>query len=214
MQVDGKYLVDPDGNYVIDPQSRVLGDPNPKLLVGWRNTLSYKSIYLTALLDIRVGGHIWNGTRGALEFFGTHKNTEDRSEPTKILEGIKADYDGTVLLDGDGRQQANDVPIPTQVYWQFNRSSFGGANNFSMEEVNWVRLRDISIGYTFPKSLTSKLKLTGLDFSLFARNALLITNYTGIDPETNLTGTSSGSGIDYFNMPNTRSFGANLKVTF
>lgn len=211
---DGKYLVDPDGFYIIDPEARVLGDPNPDWLGGWRNTFSYKGFYLTALLDIRVGGDVWNGTRGALEFFGTHKNTEDRSQPTKILEGIQADYDGTLITDANGSTIDNDIEISTQDYWRFAKSSFGGANDFSMEKVNWVRLRDVSIGYSFPKSLVSKIKLSGLDVSLFARNALLITNYTGIDPETNLTGSSSGSGLDYFNMPNTRSFGGNLRVTF
>ncbi|MCB0676466.1 MAG: hypothetical protein KDC30_07265, partial [Saprospiraceae bacterium] len=53
-----------------------------------------------------------------------------------------------------------------------------------------------------------------LRFGLTARNLLLLTDYTGIDPETNLSGASNSFGRDYFNTPNTRSYGANLVVTF
>lgn len=209
----GKYLIGPDGLPILDSEPRILGDPNPDWIAGWRNTFSYKGIYLTALLDFRRGGDVWNGTKGALQFFGVHKDTEDRTSTT-VLDGVKVDDNGDIIRDANGNPVANDIEIvKDQTFWQ-SYSSFGGANDFSMEKVNWVRLRDVSIGYSFPKSLVSKMKLTGLDFSLFARNALLFTNYSGIDPETNLTGSSSGSGIDYFNMPNTRSFGANLKVTF
>jgi len=208
-----QYVIGPDGLPLIAAENKILGDPNPNWTAGWRNRFSYKGVYLTGLLDFRTGGDVWNGTKGALQFFGTHKDTEDRTAVT-TLEGVKADANGVLLKDGDGNLVKNDVEIvKNQTFWQ-SYSSFGGANDPSMEKVNWVRLRDVSLGYTFPKSFVSMIKLSGLDFSIFARNAILITNYSGIDPETNLTGSSSGSGLDYFNMPNTRSFGANLRVTF
>ena len=57
--------------------------------------------------------------------------------------------------------------------------------------------------------------LSKVDVRVFGRNLFLITDYTGIDPETNLTGDASNvQGYDYFNNPNTRSFGASLNVTF
>lgn len=208
---EGKIIVDANGYPVLDTKAQVLGNPLPNWTTGIRNSFSYKGITLSALFDIRSGGTVWNGTRGALSFFGRSKETEDRTKVEVLENTVK--QNGTDA-NGNPIYVANDIPIAKdQFFWQ-NYSSFQGGNDYSMENVSWVRLRDVSIGYTFPKSIVSKLKLTSLDFSLFSRNLFLLTNYTGIDPETNLTGSSNGLGLDYFNMPNTKSYGANLKVTF
>ena len=62
--------------------------------------------------------------------------------------------------------------------------------------------------------VTEKLRFSDLTIALTGRNLILITDYPGIDPETNLTGTSAGFGLDYFNMPNTRSFNVGVTANF
>jgi len=54
----------------------------------------------------------------------------------------------------------------------------------------------------------------GINIQLSARNLWLSTDYPGVDPETNLTGASNGYGLDYFNMPNTKSYSATVKLSF
>jgi hypothetical protein len=75
-------------------------------------------------------------------------------------------------------------------------------------------LRDFSLGYSLPKVWASKLKMKALDVSLFGRNLILITDYTGVDPENNFYGLSPAQGLDYFGNPNTRSFGISLNASF
>jgi hypothetical protein len=59
-----------------------------------------------------------------------------------------------------------------------------------------------------------KTPIAGLNVGISGRNLLLITPYEGIDPETNLMGSVNAQGLDYFNMPNTRSISARLGINF
>jgi len=77
-----------------------------------------------------------------------------------------------------------------------------------------VRLRELSLSYSFP-DIKSMKWLSQVDLTLTGRNLLLFTDYTGVDPETSLTGAGGNSmGMDYFNMPNTRSFLFSVNFTF
>jgi hypothetical protein len=151
-------------------------------------------------MDMRKGGDIWNGTRGALIAMGRAKETENR--------GQKIVFDG---VTESGATNTKEVTL-SQSWYQGNGGGFGNQSEDFIEDGSFIRCREITVGYNFPKNLVSKAKLSSVSINFYTRNVFLITDYTGIDPETNLTGTSNGAGIDYFNMPNTRSFGASLKV--
>ncbi|MEL7428299.1 MAG: hypothetical protein AAFN81_35355 [Bacteroidota bacterium] len=84
----------------------------------------------------------------------------------------------------------------------------------SIYDTSWQRLREITLSYSVPASALSNSPLGGLSVSVYGRNLWLNTDYPGIDPETNLTGASNGIGLDYFNMPNAKSYGVNLQITF
>ena len=76
-------------------------------------------------------------------------------------------------------------------------------------------MRDLSLSYEQPNQWIENSPFSGINVGFVARNVFLITDYTGIDPETNLTGASSNvQGYDYFNNPNTRSYGVNVGITF
>ena len=75
-----------------------------------------------------------------------------------------------------------------------------------MQDATWFRIRELSIKY-----LLSHKKLT-LEISVFAKNPLLITRYTGVDPETTLWGQHNAQGLDMFNLPNLKSYGLGLKI--
>lgn len=205
---DGWPLVDPDGD-------RVLGDPTPDWISGIRNTFSYKGLSLSALLDIRQGGDIWNGTNGIINYFGTSQLTaEDRNIRGYVFDGVLADGTGTPT------DVANNIPVdfanPANGLGgnKWVKYGFGGLVEENIQDGSWVRLREVTLTYQFPTALLSKAKISNASLSLTGRNLWLQTSYTGIDPETNLTGASNGIGLDYFNMPNTRSYGAALRVTF
>ncbi len=205
----GNKVIGSDGYPLISAQQAVISNPNPDFLLGFRNTFTYKFVSLSVLLDSRVGGKIWNGTKGALAFFGRAKITESRNDST-IFDGVLADEAGKPT---DIKNTAK-VPLD-QNWWRGNGGGFGNQSEDFVEDATWVRIREITLSVNVPKTITEKLHFAGLNVSVYARNPVLWTKYSGIDPETNLTGGgNSGFGLDYFNMPNTKSYGASLRITF
>ena len=129
---------------------------------------------------------------------GTSADSEDR-ERMYVVEGV--DINGS----------PNTVAIDAQTYFKNVVGDAGGAAEEFVETVDWVRLRDLSLSYRLRFSETAKISF--LDFTFTGRNLWLSTNYTGVDPETSLTGAGSNlNGFDYFNNPNTRSY--RLAVSF
>ncbi|HNP17440.1 MAG TPA: SusC/RagA family TonB-linked outer membrane protein [Fulvivirga sp.] len=220
-----RFLRDSNGNMVInpadgipyeDPTQGIVGDPNPDFLLGIRNTVSYKGLSLSFLLDIRQGGDVYNGTKGVLNNFGVGAETLDRNE-TVVFPGVL----GQVQTDGSvvATETPNTIAIVkggtdggTNFYQNYG---FVNLTELTIEDGSWVRMRDVSLTYDLPTSMLSKLPFSAVNIGFTARNLFLKTDYTGIDPETNLTGDSSNViGYDYFNNPNTKSYGVNLNITF
>ena len=177
-----------------------LGSAYPNWTMGIRNTFTYKNLSLTALIDIRNGGKIWNGTQARLNRYGASKGSEDR-ERKYVVPGVKAD--GT----------PNDVEITAFNYFN-NYLGDAAATEMNIQEGSWVRLREIGLSYQF-KSLKFLRAGQSIELTAMGRNLLLSTPYTGIDPETSLTGAGSNiGGFDYFNMPNTKSYNFGVKFNF
>ncbi len=208
---------DDAGNKIIndDPESSLygfpmatseqikLGDPNPDFTVGVRNTVSYRNIRLTALVDFRYGGDVWNGTEAVMRHNGQSAVTENRGE-TKVFEGVKA---------SDGSPNDIEATI-TQAYYQ-NLEGYFNVNEPFVEDGSWIRLRDVTLSYSLSPSLTDAIGLGSATLSLWGRNLLLITDYSGIDPDTNLYGMGDGAsmGLDYYNNPGGRSFGVEVQFS-
>ena len=206
---DGALVINDDptsssyGFPLADPSSRVIGNPNPDWLLGINTTFSYKKLSVSALFDIKEGGDIWNGTKGALTFFGRSELTDNRGTVT-VFDGVKA---------GDGG--ANDIAVPlTQSWYQGNGGGFGSVDEHFVEDGSFRRLRYVTVAY----DLGSVLGTAGFDsfsVSFTGRNLFLSTPYTGFDPELSLAGSSTnGQGLDYFQLPNTKSYSVGLNATF
>ncbi len=208
---NGDIIIDDDpesagyGYPILDVEEKAFGSYNPDWLMGIRNSFTWKGFMLSALLDIRQGGVMWNGTRGALYYFGTHEETEVRGS-TKVFEGVK---------QSDG--SANDIEAALDQNWLAfgNGNGFFGSNTEDfIEETSWIRLREVTLAYTLPASVMASTPFSGLTVSVTGRNLMLITDYTGVDPETSLTGADNAQGIDYFNMPGTRSYVFSASLNF
>jgi hypothetical protein len=207
----GRVLIDDDttsdnfGYPILDDTEKAFGSFNPDWLMGIRNSFTWKGLTLSAQLDIRQGGVMWNGTRGALYFFGTHKETEDRTG-TKVFDGVKANNGAT-----------NDIEADYGESWLSlgNGNGFFGSNTEDfIEDASWVRLRELTLSYVIPASMMEATPFSGLTVSFTGRNLWLSTAYTGVDPETSLLGASSGQGLDYFNMPSTKSYVFSFSLNF
>lgn len=187
-----------------------LGNGVYNLTGGWSNSFKYKNFSLSFLLDFKVGAKLFSGTNYSLYGEGLHKNT---------LIGRTAENPGGevvgagVMLDGSGNYVANNVKVDAQTYYN------GIANNNIAEEfvynANFLKLRELSVGYEFPTNLLSKLKVVkAMNVSLVGRNLWTIIKHTdNIDPEAAYNN-SNGQGLELNGYPATRSIGFNVNVKF
>ena len=208
----GELLVDADGMPQYDENTKKIGDPNPDWLMNINNSFKYKNFNFGFLWDLRHGGDIYNGTKASLYSRGKLKDTEDRTS-THTITGI---YDAGTPNAG----QASSIELAGYDgsgadYYTYIKGQNGPAE-VSIEDGSWVRLRSVSASYRF--NLNCKDKKCGfkyIELGMTGRNLLLFTKYTGVDPETSLTGAGSNiNGFDYFNNPGTKSYLINLKAGF
>jgi hypothetical protein len=222
----GKWDRDDAGALILDangfPQQAleegVLGDPNPDFRAGLGTTLGFKGVQLNVLFETSQGGDMWAGTYGVLNHFGIHPNTANEVTPSADV----VNYGGVTTTAGETvRGNLHDFGggevLLDQAWYSSMGGGFGPVGEQFVFDASFVRLREVALSYSFPKSVTSKLKMSHLDLSLIGRNLMLWSEFAdnyGVDPETNLTGVSNGRGLDYFTNPSTKSFLVKLSIGF
>ena len=177
-------------------------DRQPDFTFGLSNTLRYKRLSLSALLDFRKGGDVYNATEQFLTARGLSMRTLDREQP-RVIKGV--------LQDGkentDNPTQNNIVVIPA------NDPNSISEELFIEKNINWMRLRDLTLRYELPEG---RFKRASVFFT--ATDLFLLTNYSGLDPIVNgntaATGGSGAAGVDYGNFPMPRGYNFGLKVGF
>ncbi|MFI8379305.1 SusC/RagA family TonB-linked outer membrane protein [Leeuwenhoekiella sp. NPDC079379] len=206
---DGQVLIGDNGFPLVDPEDGVIGDPIPDFTMGIRNSFSYKNFSISALLDIREGGDVWCGTCGIIDYFGTSQTTANQRNITDfVFEGVNVNSGQVNTTQVALADPANGINS-----YRWVRYGFGGVSEDYIFDSSWVRLREVSLAYNL-NSVLKNTFLSGGSVTLAARNLFVITDYPGIDPETNLTGASNGIGLDYFNQPNTKSYALTVKLNF
>ncbi len=232
---NGNILIDDDPTNSImdgfpfsDPEQQSMGAVSPKWSSGITNVFTFKGFTFSALIDIKKGGMMWNGTRGALYYFGTHKDTENRGEE-KVWTGVYGHVNdngevehyntpfnpGSGITPGSGTDNASSVVMDEEWYWYTGEgSAFTGPSEPYVEESGWVRLRELTLAYKFPKSLLGSTPIQNIELYFTGVNLWVNTPYTGVDPETSLVGNNNGLGLDYFNNPGIRSYTFGLRIGF
>jgi TonB-linked SusC/RagA family outer membrane protein len=204
-QPTGALYLDEDGLPVGDDSPRIIANPNPKWTGSVRTGFRFNRLSISGLLDIRHGGQIYNGTRGALWSYGTHKDTEIRGTQVVLgrdaAPGIPA---GPTVGPGAGVATTLDENYFRNVV----ACPFTGISESCIEDAGFVKLREISVGYTLDYPWVQRLMgFSSIDLRVAGRNLKTWTDYTGYDPEVNLGGAIQATrGMDYFVMPQTRSF--------
>lgn len=196
---EGAMYIDADGFPLFDETQRVVGDPNPNWTGSVTTNMTFwRKLQVSALLDVRDGGQIWNGTKGALYNFGAHRDTEIRGQSRTFG---KDWLPGAVVGPGAGQ-----AVVLNQNSWFTNLGSgFVGPASQFVEDASFMRLREVSVAYTIDAPWVRNSGFSSLDLRLSGRNLWLQTDYTGIDPETNLGGATTARGNEYFNNPQARS---------
>ncbi|MEO6837336.1 MAG: SusC/RagA family TonB-linked outer membrane protein [Ginsengibacter sp.] len=216
---NGAYQIDPTtGFYKFNPAVLVVGNREPDFIGGFENTLRYKRLSFSFLLDIRIGGDVFNGTEYAMVANGLSKQTLKNNRQSVTLTGVNSNT-GTDTSITYNAGQSYVIGSTTysgnymiQQYW-----SNYAANSYNfITSVNWLKLRSLSLTYDFSDILKHQKVIKGLSATVVGTNLFTWTNYKGMDPEVSAAGGTGGSGstgIDYLGVPAVASFtfGLNLK---
>jgi TonB-linked SusC/RagA family outer membrane protein len=202
------YLRNKDGQILISPstglpiRSTIFFDAGydrqPDLSVGLTNSFNYKNFSLSFLLDFRKGGDILNATEHFLTTVGLSNSTLDRMQP-RIIPGVLQDG-----RENSATPTLNNVSVTP--YYQNGYYTGISEELFIEKNINWMRLKDVTLSYKLPSKLLGKQKFVK-NASVFVTGTdlFMLTNYSGLDPVINgntaAVGGSGGQGIDYGNFP-------------
>ena len=239
----GEKIVDPNGLYKVDPNSMIrIGNAMPKAVGGFFNTLSFKGFTLDVLMDFRYGGYVmptginWMISRGLLEEslnymdkehggLSYYINASGKGVQTTAAagpNGEKVHNDG-MLIDGvtlDGQPNTN-VISQANYYWTVY--NWGGPQyspntryELYIKENSYVKLRELSLGYSIPTNLVSKIGAKKVQLSVFGRNLFYIyRTLKDLDAEQTTAGSRWWQTLTNVGTnPSTRSFGVMLRATF
>jgi len=191
----GKIITDDEGLPVAGSDYEKIANINPDFNLGWNNTINYKNLTFSFLIDSRFGGDVVSMTQADLDQYGVTKVTGDARDA------------GFVEVDG---QKFTDV--------EGFYSSIGGRQGITehyVYDATNIRLREMTIGFNLPQSMLEKTKLfKGATISAVGRNLFFFYNSAPFDPDALYSTGNNLQGVDIFGMPATRSLGFNVKLNF
>lgn len=213
---NGQPIIGEDGFYLIsETNNEVIGDINPDWTAGLFNSFTYKNFNLSFLIDMQKGGDLFSLDMfygSATGLFPYTAADNDLGNPVRdpVTDGPDS---GGVILDG---VQADGSPntVRADVTSFVNPWGIFGPEKQHVYDAGFVKLREVSLSYTFGPDILKRLKLTGASVSLIGRNLWIIDkNVPFADPEAGLSaGNIQGAQVGAY--PSIREIGLNLEVKF
>lgn len=180
---------------------RKVGNYNPDWILGLGTNFNYKGFNISAQFDIREGGDIYSYTNAIGRESGILANT------LSWRDGIIGDG---VVSDGSGGFVPNTQQVTAEDWAYAVPRSNAEANIF---DASFVKLRQLSLGYSFSHPVLEKLRLEGLSISLVGSNLFLWTDVPNIDPEAQgLSGGTLLPGFEVTQLPSTKSYGFKVNI--
>ena len=203
---NGEIVFSENGLPLIDPERKTIGNYNPDYLIGVTTGFQFKGFFANALLDIRRGGKIYSYTNAIGAESGLLTHSLPGRETGLIGEGVSLNAEGNYVTN------ETNVSPETWYYGGFYRRSNVEANSF---DADFVKLRELSIGYALPSKFAKKLGMNNLSIAFVGHNVALWTDVPNIDPEAHaLNGGTLVPGFEVTQLPSTQSFGVKLNAGF
>jgi TonB-linked SusC/RagA family outer membrane protein len=211
---DGQRVVGANGYYLTTDANQIIGNPNPRWRGGVTNTLTYKTISLNFLVDVRSGGSIFSLDR----YYGLATGLQPETAGTNDLGNPSRNSiatGGGVILDGvleDGSRNTKRVSNSSYGLYGYLRNP----NSTFVYDASYVKLREVSLTFGIPKTVLSKVSfLKTADLSIIGRNLWIIhKNMPDADPEDVASSGNFGQGYQGGSYPATRTLGVNLRIGF
>ena len=185
-----------EAEYVANP----IGNIQPDLTMSVSPTFTYKGVTLSAMFDMKFGGDIFSYSEMMSTGRGLAKRTENRGEADNYM---------MVFPGVTENGQPNTTKITASQY-------YGAllAEDF-LYDASFIKLKELSLGYSFPSKMLKKTPLTSLNVSFVARNLCYLLKHTpGTSPEGGYDTTMFSQAIDYAALPYTRTFGLSVSLGF
>jgi len=191
--------------------NRLIGERTPDFTLGILNSFRYKNWSLNFLWDMKIGGDIYNGTDQVLTALGKSPRTADRLTP-RIINGVLS----------DGLQNTATPTINTMVVIPYFQSTYYTTlpdEEFIQHDVNWIRLRDITLTYRLSqKRILGINAIKGMSFFMTGNDLIVLSNYKGADAAVNSNNPGTrgvgGYGMDLGSAPTPLSLSFGLRVNF
>lgn len=195
----GNAIVDDNGLPIKTSDQIKLGDIQPDFTGSFGFNLGYKGLSLSALFNFQKGGDIYSFTENIAAKYGVAKRTANRED--FVFKGVTES--GAV----------NTKTISAQSFWR------NAPAEEYMYDASFLKLKELSLGYVFPKSFLSKYTnnfVSNLKLSVFGSNLLYLVKHTpGTTPDSSaFSATVFAQAVDYAPLPNTRTFGISVNVGF
>ena len=204
-----KIVVGLNGLPFVTTGVQKIGNPNPKYTLGITNTVNWKAIAFTFLMEIREGGDQYSRNLADLQRNGVALETAKypRYDAAGVLQ--KPYIFDAVYANG----QPNTTYLSAQDYYG-NSGKYAAAEGF-IYKTSWFRIREAAVTYTLPTAFLSRTPFGSASLSMFGRNLFLNAPfYPHLDPEQNALGVSSAQGLEFNALPQTRTIGIGLNLSF
>lgn len=200
--------LDGDGNITADKDRQVIGNANPKFTGGWTNQVTYKNFDLSVFVNFVVGNDIYNAnkiewTDGAFSNLNMLNVMKDRWTNINAAGQVVTDPAELAALNANAKIWS---PVRVQRWW---------LHSWAVEDGSYLRINNLTLGYSLPKTLLSKIKLTNIRFYGTVNNLATITSYSGFDPDvTSRRSDPLTPGVDFAAYPRAKTWLVGVNVTF
>ncbi|WP_128544145.1 SusC/RagA family TonB-linked outer membrane protein [Larkinella soli] len=201
---DAQYEdVDKDGQ-ITDNDRLLLGSNQPDFYGGFNTTLKYKGFDLNGFFNFEVGQEIVNWSTFFMVSGGTRRNNANG----------QATF-GFYTQQLDRWQKPGDVTDTPRMGGKNLSSNYGRFTSRAMEDGSYLRLKNLSLGYTLPRPLLTRLKMNTVRVYVMGTNLLTFTKYSGLDPEINAGGgKGTVGGVEMFTVPQPRTVQGGINLSF
>ena len=216
---DGKLILDENGFPQLTTSLIALGNPNP----DWRGTVGvnarWNNFSFNMLFEHSQGGRYAPRTQWVLRRFGTTTETDNEVTLTKDLKNVKGSVipAGTTVRGFIEDFGAGDVLLDEVWFRQSIGGGFGNnqAYNFATKDATFSRIRELSLSYSMNNEMLQAAGLSNVTITGTARNLFAwYKELKGVDPGVHVGGIQTGSGLDYFANPSTKSFLFSVSTNF
>jgi hypothetical protein len=215
----GQIMTD-GGLTIANPVKKVLGNVQPNWTGGWSNSVTYKRVSVSALLDIHNGGNLWSITNWFGDYSGVLKSSlkgreVDWNKPGYLVKGLDINTCGAgshTTANGNFAcvgGTANNTTVTSENYYQ----DIFPVNEGYIYNDSYVKLRELRVGLDLPQRWANAAHAAQVNLAFTARNLYTWTSVPNVDPEVSYSTGNGTQGVEYGSIPNARTFGLSVRVT-